>query len=151
MQKQETLQKAYQQLGLRLGRHEQGHLTVGPLWINAFYGTENKMSTADGIAIGKFYYNNLYEVLLWYAFYACRHHHINKWTRSVSGRRELRCYRNKGYFSRIPVLYRAAPWETGLKVAKRALDGLLWRHGGVPRYFEPQMFSEIVTVKYEAP
>lgn len=89
-----------------------------------------------------YYYYNIYEVLLWYAYYSSEYHHIDKHRQKQYG-----CWQNRGYFSRICQHYRQCDPMKGLNIVKEALDILRKRHGGLPKYYQPEVLSELYYIK----
>ena len=84
-----------------------------------------------------FYFNNIYEVLLWYHFFTSGHKHFE---RKVMG------WSNKSYFSRIPPRYRNLDPKKGLNIVKEALNRILIKYNGIPPYYEAAVLEGLLRV-----
>lgn len=101
--------------------------------------------TIDDVYIKKvvhgFYYTNLYEIMLWYYYYKSKYRHIPRITGA--------CYRNRRYFSRIPLYHRNIDRNVGLSIIKEAIQQVLTRHSGIPKYYNELILHNIITMKFE--
>ncbi len=99
------------------------------------------LATNDLVVIPRgsktYWYQNLYEVMLWYYYYSIPKHNIVKQMGTSAV--------NEKYFSRIPTRYRKN--SKGLTIVRKALHTILRRHLGIPKYYDPEVLSAILVVK----
>lgn len=141
MNKNKVLNDAYEKLQLIFKFNEIDHLHINYIDITHFY---NKIGIKDQQNITKgskcFTYHNIYEVLLWYNYYAIKYKHIQK---NVIKDNKLVHYCNRSYFSRISKNYKNIHPKKGLKIIKIALDNIILKHDGIPKYYDKTILDNI--------
>ena len=162
MNKPKILSDAYKQLDLTFEMETKNHLHIKnidkcfflwDLFVKDKTDLPNwNLSLVDDQLIikgsHKFYYANIYEILLWYYYYTVHYKHIQRGYRITDGRFKgyYNCS-NRAYFSRIPTHYTTLDSKKGLNIVKEALDNIILKHKGVPKYYDSQLINEILVVK----
>lgn len=106
---------------------------------NNFNEIDNTDEIIDSIIITKgtneYFFVNVYEILLWYYFYSIKNKHIVK--HSV----------DSPYFSKIPPYYRNIDPKKGLIIIKSALDQIIIKNNGIPKYFNTNILDHIFYIR----
>lgn len=143
--KHQILQKAYSDLNLSFALDSVNHLHIKTFDCDFFKSIEIKSITEHKYVVNKglnkFQYYNIYEVLLWLHYYTIKNKHIEHINHKDN------CCHNKSYFSRIPNNYRNVDSKIGTNIVKKVLDDIIESNNGVPKYYNPEILKEIMTIK----
>jgi hypothetical protein len=135
----------YRQLGLDFSLKDDTHIYFQLFDIHLF----NQYYPDDPVTIDKgakrYYYANLYEVILWHHYYSIKHRHITKKYKADFHKRLL-C-KNRSYFSRIPANYLNLDRAQGLVLIRKAVDIILKRHRGIPTYYDSDVLTHYLAIK----
>ena len=164
----ELLEKAYKELDIDFTLDDTKHVyfsffksyfemyynnTNIPNWIiPKGYWTEPDQDRLSRITINKgsktYYYNNLYEILIWYNYYKYSYRHIQHRTRSYCDIKNKKDFSyGKIYFGIIPRHYLHINRKDGLNLVKEALDKTILLNNGIPIYYNKDELKGYVEVK----
>lgn len=139
-------------LNLDFKQNDKNHLHIENFPIDSFYKNECGI-TSYGCGQNRLYcvtkggknyiYHNLYEMLLWYYYYATKHKHIKKYFKMKGHKIHI-----KPYFSALPEYYLNIDPKKGLNIVKEAMEQLILIEGGIPHDFNPGVLNDIYTIKY---
>lgn len=142
--KRELLDKCYKELNLNFMMDDKRHFYTKH--IDYLYFMESGINDEYIITKGldTYKYHNLYEILLWYYYYSIEHKHIQK--RIIHNYRTI-LFPNRSYFARVPHHYRNINPKKGLNIIKNALDEIIMRHNGIPKYYDKTECDKIFEIK----
>ncbi|CAO3627648.1 unnamed protein product [Cunninghamella blakesleeana] len=97
----------------------------------------NKIEYQPPVAVIKhglndYYFYSFYEVMIWYRFYTCKRHRIEKYATTSTG---VRYSVNTSYFARIPRRYRSMSPKQGLNIVREAMGFFIRHYNGIPPSF----------------
>ena len=140
----QLLEESYAKLGLKFVIDTTKHLYISHFENSYFYYEIGIYDSVDVIYKGTqtYSYCNLYEILLWYYYYTHKYRTFQR-----KDKRGKPVSMTKAYFKWIPHQYWSIEPIDGLAIVKEALDIIILKHNGIPKYYQKTVLEDFIKFK----